>query len=173
MSEYRTLVETVMRDALLGADAAPRVFENIGVEHARDVLETMLTNAQERIDIYSEVLPSIVYDPKLIRAFLKNSPGGTVRVLIEAPDVFRRTDSALRDLVELIDGRRLIVHQFNGPAPGRHLAIVDKVHARIERSHDNCEAVVAFGNAAIGDAALKNFASNWLTSVPAKVPQLA
>jgi hypothetical protein len=160
MTAYRALVEGVMRDVILGSDAAPRVFENTGKEHARIVLDVMLANAQSSIDIYSECMNREAFDPQRIRDFFARCPGGQVRILVERGDVFQSKESALSDLSDLIGHEGFHIQRSSNPSQS-HVAIIDGQHVRIEQSHEARRAIVAFGQKELAQAARKIFEVLW------------
>jgi hypothetical protein len=166
IEQYRELVQQLMRDALLGNPSTPLVFPNSGPEHARVVLDTMFANAQTSISVYSEMMHNDGYDPALVRAFLDRaetpSSGGDapLRVLVEREDVFKNAASVLSRLKDLVRNSKIEVRVLQDPK-WNHLVVVDDRHVRVEQSHPERKAVVAFGQKQLGGLLHARFDQMW------------
>jgi hypothetical protein len=166
LDEYRELVTAVMRDSLTENSGA-RTFENFGLPHARVVLDTMLENAKSGIEVYSNNLNKAAFNMELIMAFLARSAEGQVKILVETPDVFKDPESALFSVKDLALGR--IQVKYTTERAG-HLAIIDHAHVRIETSHEDATANVAFGSRALAQEASVAFYKLWEAAIEAVPP---
>jgi hypothetical protein len=166
LPEYTALVEQVMQDALIGGPAVDRVFENSGEPHATVVLGTMLDHAQGQVALYTAEMNSDVWNAGRVRAFLTRAPEATMRVVVDADDVFTSPNSALRDMTDLVRSGRIEIRKRTPGAQLPHVAIVDGRHVRIERNHRDRKAVVGFGNKELGERATNFFDQVWSDATP-------
>jgi hypothetical protein len=172
MDEYRALVESVMRDVLLGGDCVPRVFENSGKHHARVVVDTMLDNARSHVFIYSKNMNVSTFDAKRVRSFLGRAPDARIRVIVESKDVYDSAESALRELKDLVGTPQFQVRYLHGDTLN-HITIVDSQHVRIEKNHDERTATVGFGQPDLAQSATKIFDALWPAAQQLKLGEAA
>jgi hypothetical protein len=141
MDDFRILVAEVMASAMQPDSRGPRVFDNFGTEHAQIVIEAMLRAARREICIYAECVNKIVYDGNMLREFLAKNVDGTIRVLVERPNIFEDPDSALFGMKDL-QGPHFQVRQTKFKS--NHLAIVDGMLVRVENSQPERSAIIGF-----------------------------
>jgi hypothetical protein len=163
MDDYRKLIADVMATAIRPDATGPQVFENFGPDHARAVIEAMLRAAKQSISIYAEKISTDVYDAELLSAFVSRNPNGKVRIIVDTPDVFTDSNSALCGLQGLLSPTfevRLTTQHTD------HLAVVDEQYTRLEQSQLNRKAIVSFGKNTISAQALNLFNILWGAATP-------
>jgi hypothetical protein len=157
LNEYRDLVTQALVGVQCGGPAV-RPFDNFGLDHARIVVEAMVTHANTSIKIYSQKLSAKVYDPAWFSNFLARRPEGGIIFLVERSDVFTNAESVLCGTTNLYQHSRVRVKLVPEGLWGRHLAIVDDKFVRVETSQEDFKASVSFGTAPLTQMAIDTFA---------------
>jgi hypothetical protein len=159
LPDYKELVHRLMTAALQnGAEGVP--FKNLGTDHAKIVIEEMITNANSTIDIFATKLCAEVFDHKQFRDFCRRVPNGKIRIITEEADAITNQASALYFMSDLVDRR--IQWKVRSPGPQKQkVTIVDSRHARVETYAIARSAQVVFGPNALVESAKKLFDSLW------------
>jgi hypothetical protein len=151
IEKYRQEVEEVMAEALADLSRAPRRFHNFGPDYAREVISTMLHNAQHEVLINSENLCALAYDSELLSDFLKK-PNAVLKVAISNKDAWTDPASALSK-IDAAHRAKIEVYLVTNPDVYLHFASVDGRDVRVETDHDKREADVFFSDYTLGEQA--------------------
>lgn len=156
LRQYQARVEEAMAHALSSHE--PEIFENEGPEHARIVLDTMLNNAHDTLDVVAGSMDHCAWSVQQLRRFLDQSPRSRARVLLTADVNNLPETSVLRDIKHhhRVDIRPLPLNI------GRHFAIVDGQHVRLEYNLATRAASVTFADpGGVGRAVSSLFDRLW------------
>ena len=163
MDGYRKFVAEVMASAAKPEATAPRVFDNLGTDHAKIVIEAMLRSAQRKIRVYAQCLNTDVYDAALLREFHLRHPDGEVEILVEKIDVFQNPESALNGCGNLLSTKfQVRTTEYRG----KHLQIVDNAFVRVETSQDARKAIIGYGVPELMSNASELFDTIWAQAQP-------
>ncbi|MGU3536924.1 hypothetical protein [Methylobacterium sp. A54F] len=162
LDDYRKLVEQVMRETMSsGNEAVPRVFTNVGTEHAKVVISTMLDYAQQGLYAYSDKLSAEVWLPEKIIGFLNRAPSADICVIVDKVDALNDAESALFYLQEQVASGRIKVRFTGYSKMPSHICVTDERHIRIESDASSRKATVVFGDPELGSSGARMFDACW------------
>ena len=137
------------------------IFKNSTPEHARIAMDAIIGNTRKDLKLMARALHRDVHDPYHLLKALKSSPELMVEVIVEVDDPFAIPESALSALSSEPSVReRISVRQLQQPTLV-HLAVGDKVLARIEEDQAARRAIIVFNNKEIAGAAASRFSEIW------------
>ena len=130
--KFRTIVDGLARTE------AGELYANTGVQHAKVVVDKLLSTATKSADIYAAGLDERVHDKAIYERLIDTVGAGKVRIVLTA-----NKDKRNKDLVEMLSAQGVEIRQFDDI--GSHLIVVNGNSFRVETDVEEMKAFFAFG----------------------------
>ena len=130
--KFRTIVDGLARTE------TGELYANTGIQHARTVVQRLLSTAVKSADIYAADLDERVHDKAIYERLIDTIGADKVRIVLTADK-----DKRNKDLVRMLTARGVEIRQFDDI--GSHLIVVNGNSFRVETDSEKMKAFFAFG----------------------------